>query len=305
MSNPTKKISIKHFAFLLVILIVLFIFLMEFNRDPLPILESKEGVKTSNYPAFSPNDSNVNNAQENTWNCEKKQEIDNIFKMAIVPGTQIKKEVEEKREMGYRDPDRLISLAEQGDETSSIALFEVAQMCPNLKAPVEKGWIRSEQKLCNRLEKDSLSQPLKLLESAIEKGSNYAKLAYAENSLAYIESLQQEKSANSLSIAESVIRKSQQYGREAAQAGVEEAYQLMVRVYYTGQFGKRDPTLAYAYLLPLLENNSRDDQISFAQKLKKELPKSEVDRAWQEAYGCNRAKDILQNPFNSRKEKFQ
>jgi TPR repeat protein len=229
--------------------------------------------------------------------CENSNNADPIFVQPIGTEDEFQKEIEELKNSSHWRPADIIAAAGSGEGRSAVALFEIATTCRSLDATTEKGWVRAETEICRRLSPSEIENPLELLRAAIRQNSAQAKLAYAQNSLARINFLQSRKSGNSLAEAEVLLQQAEKYGKEAAQAGLEGAYLFMLRAYYTGQFGKRNSTLAYAYLLPLMQLKSSRAHNALAEELQFDLSQIELERSWQTAFGCKQQPSTLTMPF--------
>lgn len=206
---------------------------------------------------------------------------------------------------GYAKPETLVQEVRNGHGISSIAAYQIISSCFSLKqtsiANEQKagGALTSTRNGCPSMPGDFVSAPLKILELAAEKGSTEAALAYATNGISFAQYYRNQNASASLANAQEIIDNARKYGDFAARSGMIEALAFMSRAYQVGLFGEKNPTLAYAYFLPLASGKQPNDVVAFAESLRRNLTEMQQAEARAIAFGCAKASgnDMLRNPF--------
>ncbi|MDO8033565.1 hypothetical protein O3297_09065 [Janthinobacterium sp. SUN128] len=190
----------------------------------------------------------------------------------------------------------IVKNARAGEAVSSIALFRIVATCYSIKNNQK---INSSTQDCADVDLDLVSDRFGILERAANKGSLEAKLIYAMNASSLSKFYSRLATNEAVIYADGILKKSEIFGREAAEGGFVEAYLFMSRAYSNGLFGVRDPQLAYAFALPMANGEIDDVERRYITSLGSKLSLSEKEGAEKIAFGCKEEKEpmIFQNPF--------
>jgi len=209
--------------------------------------------------------------------------------------------IETFSEKVWRDTASMLDASEKGDAPAAIAIYSLIRSCFPLATGqnANSGTLKGPGN-CPALPSEIVKNPLEIVDIAARAGSMHAKTFYAQNSSAVAAGFRALNTDEGRRIATEIDGLAERYGTEAAEAGVLEASEYMVRSYYTGRFGSRDPALAYRFILPLTSDDPNGEHAKFAQHLKKQISDVDARRAEATAFGCdNRIKqeDSLISPF--------
>lgn len=185
--------------------------------------------------------------------------------------------------------------AQRGEVISSIALFRVIGACYSIKTNQK---IKSSMEDCADVKTDLVADRFGILERAANSGSLEAKLIYAMNASAMSRYYSELATNETVAYGDAILKKSEIFGRQAAEGGVKEAYLFMSRAYANGSFGVRNPKLAYAFALPLGGGESGANS-QYINSLGSRLTTLEREDAEKIAFGCKGEKEFIkfQNPF--------
>jgi hypothetical protein len=156
------------------------------------------------------------------------------------------------------NPTLFIKSAKDGDGPSAILLFSAVNSCFPIETPAEtqstgvpvarvQGEPVARWPECVKLEPKLAVNRLELLMPAIRSGSAEAKIMYAMTAQTVFQNDEYAGDMQSLYTSDQVNRVAEEYAKQAAAAGVEEAFAFLAKSYFRGEFGLRDPTSAYAY----------------------------------------------------------
>jgi hypothetical protein len=194
----------------------------------------------------------------------------------------------------------LLIKAKLGDSPAAIALLASLRSCSlsgQFLDLLHFPFLPSTPSECAKIPREFQSNPLLILIPAAESGSINAKLLYLKNAPIIAEVLKESRVKSNQSSDELVT--AERYGREAAQAGSIDAYEIMAYNYHTGVFGHVDIVRSYAYTLGASQvaNANSKERLNFLQS---RMTFDQLNRAQRLAAPCgsgNGMENSIINPF--------
>lgn len=207
---------------------------------------------------------------------------------------------------GYENPSSLVEAARTGNGSASIALFTLVRNCYSIKLSKPgagfgpgNSSLKPTSSNCPALPSDVVENPLGILEVAAANGSADAKLVYAMNAVAFSTYYRSRNDSSFTLAASSITKRAEIFGESAVRAGLIEGFSFMSDAYERGEFGVRDPELAYTYGLPLLQNVQSPALARRMKKLELQLSPGQIETSQISAFGCARMMEeaTIKSPF--------
>lgn len=198
-------------------------------------------------------------------------------------------QISDQVEKAMINPINLIKNSESGDPEAKLALFNLVNNCfpRGQNYDFTQGLIQGNEG-CPLIPSRYVENPIIILEEAAQQGSPYAKLIYAQYAQSRIARLREKSTNEAYQEAAKINKTAEKYGEDAAQAGLLEAWQFMARAYYTGAFGVRNSTLAYAHALPTVVNGGTQDDERLVEMLRSQLVPAQIKEAEKIAFNCSK-----------------
>lgn len=199
----------------------------------------------------------------------------------------------------------LVRLANQGDESAALVLFQRARPCSktaqhmdNMEFEVANPSYLSASE-CTQLPALLLRNPTDILIPSAQAGSTAAKLLISKNAptvasvMTILGSGSEQERLNLVMIAE-------QHGLDAARSGSESAMAWLAHGYLSGTFGRRDAPRAYAIAQASAHSGSAENRYRIGY-VYSQLSRAELDSAKSLIYQCSvehkSDQSIILSPF--------